>query len=217
MTAIIEGGLGTDLKGVFHASRDWRTALRALREGTNFERNSVVAFPQVCVFGYRIDFLVAVALPMYRRSTGARRWDAFFVECDGRAYHGLDPRHWDSAKIAADLSRERDVRRRTGLDMLRFTGPELSFRMDEVEEVLTAFVSGLLGIQEADLEAARRVADHARDMASHALTRHAYHHEKAVAAPFQKMRALLVALEEELLAVRSSVAYADEEEETADE
>ena len=142
-------------------------------------RNTVFVFPQTPVGNYRVDYLLGVAPPFWREPEGKRRYQAFVVEADGLKYHGLDPLDSDPVRIRRDLDRERLIRDETGLDVLRFAGSEISYRLDAVNEVLTAYVEGRIAHAMHGRAAGRDLARLAVGLARHPALRPLFHSQAA--------------------------------------
>ena len=114
----------------------WREAMELTRAGgERFGHASVAVFPQSLVeagpggreTGFRSDFLVVVGCPAI--NGGFRR--GFFVECDGREFHGDFP---------ADRRRHDEISLGTRMEVLHFGGEEVLYAKAAVRQVLDAYV-----------------------------------------------------------------------------
>jgi very-short-patch-repair endonuclease len=115
-------------KTIFCKARDWHDAMNILRsEAETFTRCNFVAFPQIRILRYRVDFMAALAPFSFERG-----FIPFIVEGDGKEYH----RDQD----LADIEREREIKTETNADVLRFSGGEIRFAIESVGEVLDAYV-----------------------------------------------------------------------------
>ena len=173
LATILEGGPGTDARAVFARASGWLDALRAVAsEPTAILRSRLVVFPQVGVGRYRTDFMVVCADPRdVERSASISRF-AFFVECDGRLGHAET-----AGQIMADHERERFIRARTGLSVLRFSGAEVMYQRDEVDGVLGAQVEALAALREhgsAVGQAADALLEAVARLSCHRALRHDY-------------------------------------------
>jgi hypothetical protein len=90
------------------------------------------------VAGYRIDLVVCYydsSIPIHECAAG--RTAILLVECDGHDWHERTPQ-----QASRDRARDRDIYRRTGLAVLRFTGSDIHRDADScaVEILETAVV-----------------------------------------------------------------------------
>ena len=142
MAAILEDGPGTGCRAAFLVAADWREALLALRDRPEIlMRGRTVVVPQVSVLRHRPDFMVVAGDGLRPVSVRGAPRHAFFVECDGAEFHGQD-------RIEADLRRERAVRAETGMEVLRFSGGEISFHPGKVSLVVAARIEAMRAAQE---------------------------------------------------------------------
>jgi very-short-patch-repair endonuclease len=176
---------------------NWHQALALMLDPpAHMARNTVFVFPQTPVGNYSVDYLLGVAPPFWREPDGKRRYQAFIVEADGLRYHGLDPLDADPGRIRRDLDRERLIRDETGLDVLRFAGPEIHYRLDTVGEVLAAYVEGRIVHAMHGLAAGRDLARLAIGLARHPALRPLFHNH-AAQADLARLRAQHAAVEAE--------------------
>ncbi|PGH59253.1 hypothetical protein CRT60_01070 [Azospirillum palustre] len=164
MLDLLMGGLNLGFKATFAAADTWQDAVAMLRaEPETFSRNRMCVFPQVTVDRYRADMLVAFADRLIDRGDAWDAWNGFdlvFIECDGEEFHGED-----SGRLRADRDRERAIKAATGLDLLRFSGAEISFFPDQVGEVISIYLESFAVARRfarLRLEHAMEVHDYAR-------------------------------------------------------
>ena len=103
-------------------------------------RHEIVVFPQVAVERYRADFLVTVVRRGCSFRSGSLRHIGFFIECDGRDFHG-------ASEYQRDKAREAELLRLTGIPTLRFSGAEITHASHLVGEILSAQIEFLLAEQ----------------------------------------------------------------------
>ncbi len=144
LAAILESGPGTEARAVFAQASGWLDALRAVAEEPNvIARRRLIIFPQVGVARFRADFMVVCAdVRDIGRSTLLSRF-AFFVECDGKIGHAET-----IEQIVADHDREQLIRTETGMQVLRFSGAEVMYQRQEVQDVIAAHVEALAAMRE---------------------------------------------------------------------
>ncbi|ALG75749.1 hypothetical protein VY88_33235 [Azospirillum thiophilum] len=161
MLDLLMGGLNLGYKATFAAADTWQDAVAMLRaEPETFSRNRICVFPQVGVDRYRADMLVAFANQLIDRIDAWDGFDLMFIECDGEEFHGED-----SGRLRADRDRERAIKAATGLDVLRFSGAEISFYADQVGEVISTYLESYAVARRfarLRLEHAMKVHDYAR-------------------------------------------------------
>jgi very-short-patch-repair endonuclease len=87
-----------------------------------------LVFPQAGIASYRVDFVLAARV----WSPGA--YHVWIVEADGAAYHSQPD------QVRRDIDRQFALRQKTGWDILRFSGAEISFAAPAVGDVLEAYV-----------------------------------------------------------------------------
>jgi hypothetical protein len=173
MTHILEEGPGLATRAGFYRADGWRAALHELEADPEpLLRHRMVVFPQAGIRSFRADFMVVVGGrgDPFRVANAARH--AFIVECDGREYHA------SSAEAAEDLKRESLIRRTTGLDVLRFSGPEILYRSGFVSLVLGARAEALAAVHELGWDVvgrdAARILRCVSGLSSHFLLRREY-------------------------------------------
>jgi hypothetical protein len=155
MTHILEEGPGLGTRTGFYRADGWHAALHGLEADPEpLLRHRMVAFPQIGIRSFRADFMVVVGGrgEPFRAANSARH--AFIVECDGREYHS------SAAEVAEDLKRESLIRRTTGLDVLRFSGPEILHRSGLVSLVLGARAEALAAVHELGWDTVAHEAGH---------------------------------------------------------
>ncbi|QCO07452.1 hypothetical protein [Azospirillum argentinense] len=161
MLDLLMGGLNLGFKATFAAADTWQDAVDMLRaEPEAFSRNRICVFPQVGVDRYRADMLVAFADRLIDRVDAWDGFDLVFLECDGEEFHGED-----SGRQRADRDRERAIKAATDLDILRFSGAEISFFPDQVGEVISTYLESFAAARRfarLRLEHAMEVHDYAR-------------------------------------------------------
>lgn len=136
MMDLLTGGLNLGYKAAFAAADTWQAAVTMLRsDPETFSRNRICVFPQVGVDRYRVDMLVAFADRLIDRVDAYDGFDLVIIECDGEEFHGED-----SGRLRADRDRERMIKAATGLDVLRFSGAEISFYPGQVSEVVSVYL-----------------------------------------------------------------------------
>jgi very-short-patch-repair endonuclease len=87
-----------------------------------------LVFPQAEIASYRVDFVLAARI----WSPGA--YHVWIVEADGAAYHSQPD------QVRRDIDRQFALRQKTGWDILRFGGAEISFAAPVVGDVLEAYL-----------------------------------------------------------------------------
>lgn len=154
MARILEEGPGVGTRAAFARADGWRAALKALRDDpVLLLRHRLVVFPQTQVRSYRADFMVVVGGRGGPPGTLGLSRDAFFVECDGKEFHGK------ADDVAADLERESVLRSETGMSVLRFSGPEILYRRHLVGLALSCQVEAFDAVQELGVDAVGPSAD----------------------------------------------------------
>jgi hypothetical protein len=173
MTHILEEGPGFETRAGFYRADGWRAALHELEADPEpLLRHRMVVFPQTGIRSFRADFMVVIGGrgEPFRAANAAQH--AFIVECDGREYHA------SSAEAAEDLKRESLIRRTTGLDVLRFSGPEILYRSGLVSLVLGARSEALAAVHELGWDVvgrhAARILRCVSGLSSHFLLRREY-------------------------------------------
>ncbi len=229
LSRILEDGPGTNTRALFARAHGWREALTCVAsEPTAIIRSRLIVFPQIWVGHHRSDFMVVCANPDNIRRSPLSNY-AFFVECDGRVGHTEN-----AEQIRADHAREREIRRQTGLPILRFSGAEVMYRKNEVATVIGAHVTGLAAKREhgaalessadAILEAVAALSSHralrteytARN--SRLVEEYAYGHSTVWGAecnPFLNLQVQTTQLQDSILRLRNLTAANWEDEEFA--
>jgi very-short-patch-repair endonuclease len=109
--------------------------------GPSFSPFELVVFPQAEIGRYRVDFLLALAVPHPRKGSLVIR--EFIVECDGHDFHEKT-----KEQAARDKARDRALQA-SGRAVFRFTGSEIFRNADdltcEIYQALDVFVFEVTG------------------------------------------------------------------------
>ncbi|WP_372623384.1 hypothetical protein [Falsiroseomonas sp.] len=206
----MSAGLGTDVPAKLLLVRSWTEAEAIMRNPPPaLARETVFVFPQTPIGNYRVDFLVGVAAPHWLQPEGERRFSKFIVEADGRKFHGLHPVESDPRDVRRDVDRDALIRRETGLDVLRFSGPELVYHLDRVQDVLTAYVRSRIS-KAADTPAAVRIRGIVAGLTGHPALREQFTFG-STGATFSALYTAVAALDAEELEIRQAEPAFDDD------
>lgn len=104
-------------------------------------RYLVIVFQQPTLGCHRPDFLVVVTAPGADPSQTSWADRAFLLECDGDGFHSTPE------QVRADLLREKELRGRTRLEVVRFSGADIDFPLGAVVELLETVAELRIAVQ----------------------------------------------------------------------